>query len=107
MNDKEIPEDGGAGFGTVELPESASPAQYRETLDIVSLPFKIAVLLIVAGVALMVGGFSGLVDFGIEGNGFQVAVQRASPGLVTVILGAVLAATYKPNIRVGGGGGSR
>lgn len=99
----DLPEEGSAGFGDVEVPAGVSPEQFGDVLDRVSLPYKIAILLIVSGVLLMLLGLTGSVDFGISGSGFDVAVKRASPGLVLTILGTILSLLYKPNVRVKNG----
>jgi hypothetical protein len=93
-------EEQGAGFGDVELPENVSPDLYRGVVDAVAFPFKIAILLIVAGVLLMLAGLTGAVTFGLSGNGLSLQAQNASPGLVLAMLGVALAALYRPNIRI-------
>lgn len=93
-------DDDPAGFGDVELPPNVSPELYGRVIDVVSFPFKVSVLLIILGVLLLLGGLAGVVDFGFSGQGFNLVAKKASPGLVLVVLGVVLAVLYKPNIRI-------
>lgn len=84
---------------TVEGSKIISDAVHQEFLSFL-LPFISGTVCIIGGFILTVLGFSGNITWIVEVSGFTSRLANASPGIIFIIIGALLICSKKYEVRI-------